>query len=597
MAKPKKAPRISPPAEPASRPAESVHLARLSNALERLRTTDSIATLIEELMIAFASCFNIAGTGVYLWNEAAEKLVRRGGQAGGGSDGMPAEITPGTGLLGAVAEDFRPRVQQLEELASDAERRWAAGGGWERLAAVPLLSGEKLVGVLAAGLVREPAPDELTWMNVFGRFAGLLLKDAARFEESRRTLNQLSFLVEATKTLNSTLDLGELLDIILKLATRQTRADRGTLYLVDREKREIWSLIAHGIDKEQEIRLPFGRGIAGAVAENREIINLPDAYQDPRFNPSFDRQFGYRTRSLLCMPIYNRAGEMIAVLQLLNKPAGPFDEEDIEFLNALATHVAIAIENARLHREVIVKQRMEKELALARGIQRSLLPERPPEVEGFDIAVHHEPSQAVGGDYYDFLTLGPQTMLLVVADVEGKGVSSAMIMSNLQATLRALAMHLHSLEIIMLTLNEMIVNDTKSQKYLTMFMGLVDTRRRGFHFINAGHVPPVVVRKNGEAMELREGGTVIGLFPSVDYTRGHVKLETGDIFLACTDGIVEAMDSKSNEYGLERLLGLVQSVREKSATEIVDVILHDVTQFSQNGTHEDDKVMMVVKVI
>ena len=577
---------------------EPGHIARLAKALDRIRSTDSPDRLVEEVASSVAHYFDAAAVQVYLWGDSEKELVLKGSH---GIDvpahGLPMHFPPGEGPLGAIAVDFQPRVSGLNVAMSEASRDWAKRERLHSLTGIPLLSGEKLIGILAAYTRRDVAADELAWINVYGRFAGVLLDDAARFEESRRTLNQLAFLVEASKMLNSTLDLGELLDIILKLATRQTGADRGTLYLVDRDRKEIWSLIAHGIDKQQEIRLPFGRGIAGSVAETGEMINLTDAYDDSRFNPNFDRQFGYRTRSLLCIPIRNRAGEIVSILQLLNKAGGPFTANDLDFLNALSTHVAIAIENARLHREVVVKQRMEKELALARGIQRSLLPEKPPVIEGFDIAVEHEPSQAVGGDYYDFLTMGQNTLLVVVADVEGKGVSSAMIMSNLQATLRALVMHLHALEIIMLSLNDMIVNDTKSQKYMTMFLGLVDTKRKGVHFINAGHVPPVVVRKTGDALQLREGGTVIGLFPNVDYTRGHLKLENGDIFLACTDGIVEAMDTNSDEYGLERLISLVQNVREQSANEIVAAILKDVDQFSKGGTHEDDKVMMVVKVL
>jgi len=131
------------------------------------------------------------------------------------------------------------------------------------------------------------------------------------------------------------------------------------------------------------------------------------------------------------------------VLQLLNAQSGAFSADDVAFLTKLSGHMAMALENARLHREIVEKQRLEKEMALARGIQRSLLPETPPIVPGYEIAVMNEPCFEVGGDYYDFLHLGPQTMLLVIADVEGKGVSSALVMSNLQATLRALVMHLH----------------------------------------------------------------------------------------------------------------------------------------------------------
>lgn len=415
-------------------------------------------------------------------------------------------------------------------------------------------------------------------------------------EAKEREVERLRFLVEASELLNSTLDLEELLGIILKIATEQTTADRGSLFLVDAARNELWSLVAHGLEKK-EIHLPLGQGIAGAVAQTGEVVNLEDAYADPRFDRTFDERFNYRTRSLLCLPICDKLQKTVGVLQLLNKRDTIFTEHDIEFLQALSIHAALALENARLHRESLQKQRLEKELALARGIQRSLLPERAPVVKGYDIAVRHDTTWDVGGDYYDFLTLGENTLLLVVADVEGKGVASALIMSNLQASLRSLVLHLHSLEDIVATLNEMIIADTKSEKFMTMFVGLVDTRRRGLHYINAGHVPPLVVRADGEAIPLTEGGMVVGLFPNVEYQRGFLPLKNGDVFLTCTDGIVEAADSENEQYESERLVELVRGIRQKSAQEIVEAIFDDVAKFSAGGSHTDDKVMMVVKIL
>ncbi|MFQ5816729.1 MAG: PP2C family protein-serine/threonine phosphatase [Terriglobia bacterium] len=419
---------------------------------------------------------------------------------------------------------------------------------------------------------------------------------ARALEGKQREIERLRFLVEASELLNSTLELEELLSLILKIATEQTAADRGTVFLMDAGRNELWSLVAHGLGK-QEIRLPLGQGIAGSVAQTGEVVNLNDAYADPRFDRTFDERFNYCTRTLLCLPICDKVQKTVGVLQLLNKKDTAFTERDIEFLQALSIPAALALENARLHREAIEKQRLEKELALARGIQRRLLPERAPVVKGFDIGVRHDMTWDVGGDYYDFLTLGENTLLLVVADVEGKGVASALIMSNLQASLRSLVLHLHALEDIVTTLNQMIMADTKSQKFMTMFLGLVDTRRKGLHYINAGHVPPLVVRAEGEAVPLMEGGMVVGLFPNVEYQRGFVRLQPGDVILACTDGIVEAADAQDEQYESERLVELVRRTWRRSAQEIVEAIFDDVAKFSAGGSHTDDKVMMVIRVL
>jgi phosphoserine phosphatase RsbU/P len=473
---------------------------------------------------------------------------------------------------------------------------WAQAQGLRFVCAYPLLGDSRVLGVLMVACQKSPDKGQLTLLRLYSKLAALALRDAELLLSTQKTLARLSFLVEASKVLSSTLDLSELLSRIIDVAKSGMNAERGTLFLVDDKSAEIWSLIAQGLEK-QEIRLPIGKGIAGHVAKTGEIVNIPEAYSDPRFNPDVDKRTGYVTRNILCLPIRNKSEKIIAVLQLLNKRTGPFVADDSDFLMTLSGHMALALENARLHQDLIDKERMEKEMALARGIQRSLLPETTPFAEGFDIALLNEPCYEVGGDYYDFMTLGPNTLLVVIADVEGKGVSSAMVMSNLQAALRALVLHLHSLDEIAETLNKKILSDTRSKKYFSLFIGLIDLRRRGLHYINCGHVPPIIIRPGQEPIRLTEGGMVVGLFENAQYDRGYQKLQSGDILALCTDGITEAMDAQMDEYGSERLGECILKVADKKASEIVTEVNADVTRFSRYGTHIDDKVMIAIKVV
>ncbi len=413
--------------------------------------------------------------------------------------------------------------------------------------------------------------------------------------EQGRSLDRLNFLIEASKALNSTLDLGEVMRIILEMTTAQTGAERASLFLVDHERQELWTLVAQGME-QKEIRLSAGRGIAGFVAESGQLVNLADAYADARFDRSFDQSSGFRTKSLLALPVKDRNGKIVGVLQLLNNEGGPFTQDDIGALEDIAVHAALALENARLHHESKERQRLERELALAQEIQRRLLPDSPPKVEGFDFAVRHQSSLHVGGDYYDFIEIDPVTQLFVVADVEGKGASSALIMSNLQATLHAVANHVHSIEGIVFHLNQGIQLSTRGQKYMTLFLGLIDVRRRALHYINAGHVPPVLVRADGRSLALEEGGMVIGLFPDARYKRGFVKLEAGDLLLACTDGITEASGASEEMYQVHRLVAAANRYKAQSAAGIVESIFKEVTAFSKGGSQPDDKVLMVIKV-
>lgn len=172
-----------------------------------------------------------------------------------------------------------------------------------------------------------------------------------------RQLDKMHQLVEATKIVNSTLDVSKLLELILQTATHTVQADRGTVYLLDDAKGELWSKVLQG-ESMVEIRLPVGKGIAGYVAAAGETINIPDAYADPRFNPEVDRATGYRTKTILCMPMKNKDNKTIGVFQLLNKLTGSFTTEDEEFLAALSIHAAIAIENAQLAQQMIQNERL-----------------------------------------------------------------------------------------------------------------------------------------------------------------------------------------------------------------------------------------------
>jgi CRP-like cAMP-binding protein len=182
-----------------------------------------------------------------------------------------------------------------------------------------------------------------------------------QLEEQRKAIeiryNKLQRLIEASKIINSTLDLNKLLGLILDSATQSVNADRGTLYLVDDVKKEIWSKILQGSDMI-EIRLPIGKGFSGYVAETGETILIPDAYADPRFNPEIDKQSGYRTRNMLCMPMKNKDGKIIGVFQLLNKNQGSFDDDDVSFIDALSAHASVAIENAHMAQEMVANERL-----------------------------------------------------------------------------------------------------------------------------------------------------------------------------------------------------------------------------------------------
>ena len=401
-------------------------------------------------------------------------------------------------------------------------------------------------------------------------------------------------LTEASKILNSTLDLDRLLELILEVATRELEAERGTVYLLDKQAGELRARISQGLESRL-LRVKVGQGLAGKVAETGEAIRIEDAYQDPRFASKFDTASGFRTRSVLCTAIRNKTGEIIGVIQLLNKIKGTFDIEDEIFLQALTVHVAIALENAKLHAQLVDQERIRTELGLAREIQQNLLRPPPERWRNYRMAARADPCYEVGGDFYDFMAVSDTTMWVVIADVSGKGISSALVMSTVQATLRALVVGVHSFERLLWQLNGMIHDFTGGNKFVTLFLALLDSENHKLHYINAGHNPPVLVHADGYIELLEKGGTVLGLLPNIRYSRTQTALKSGDVLVLYTDGVVEAANSGDEMFGVEGLVRSIEATRQYGPPEaILGRILSDVQEFSAGEPPADDQTLIVI---
>jgi len=556
------------------------------------RAGEDITARVLEMLV---SDFDAARAELWLWDSSSGSCYLTH------AEGLRAThrldyAAAGAGAVGKIAHNKTTIENIVLSTFGGDDQEFARATGLSHISGYPLLAAGQLAGVLAIYTTGEVPEDLLLWWRLYSEMSAAKLNNVLATQEKDRHINQLSLLFEATRLLNSTLDLAELLELILRIARTEVKAERGTVFLADGKRKELWSIAASGLD-HQEIRIPFGKGIAGQVALSGELVNTEDAYTLAAFDPSFDQRLNYRTKSLLCLPIRHHSGEIVGVLQLLNAQSGKFSSEDISFLTRLSGHMAMALENAQMHRDTMEKQRLERDLALARSIQHRLLPDAPPVVPGYDIAVLSDFCFDVAADYYDFINLGPQSLLLVSAEVEGKGVSSALIMANLQATLRALVMHLHSLEVLAFSLNEMLYTYTRAGKHLSVFLGLIDTRRNVLQYVNAGHVPPVLMKgKSGDVKLLEEGGTVIGLFPQADYTRGTVQLEKDDLLVCTTDGILRISDDQKHEYGPRRLTDCVRRNRARSAQAIVDAVLAEVSAYTTASMNDDDKVLIAVKV-
>ncbi len=408
-----------------------------------------------------------------------------------------------------------------------------------------------------------------------------------------RELARLRVLVEASKLINSSIEPEELFSTIVSMARDQLGVERGTLFFVDEAKGEIWARIpAEG--EISEIRLPLGRGIAGTVAATGETVIVHDAPSDPRFDPSVDRRSGFRTRSILCVPIRNRKGRIVGVLQLLNKKEGTFGEADLEFLALVSEHVAIGMENATLHLSLLEKDRMQRELAFGKEIQKRLLPEPPQGIAGTEIAATSVACFEVGGDSYDFIELASGDLAVAIADVSGKGVAAALVMSSLQAALRVAAPLDGSPVRLAARLDKLVRELAGGRKYVTLFFGYYEPETGRLRYVNAGHNPPLVLHEGG-VTTLASTGVPIGLVPSPAWREAEVVLERGASLVLFTDGMTEASSPDDEEFGNERFQALASSLAGRPPAGVIEALLEGVTAFEGGTRPSDDKTLVVLR--
>ena len=421
-----------------------------------------------------------------------------------------------------------------------------------------------------------------------------MTKPLQTHQDAIRSIERLHRILEAAKLLNSTLDLAELTAIILRIIRDEIGTERGTVFVMNRHHRQLRSLVAQGVEGN-DIVVPIGKGIAGTVAATGETINIPDAYSDPRFDSSFDAQLGYRTSDIYCMPIVNRLGEIVGVLELLNRTR-PLIEEDEEFLAGVSVHVGLALENAQMHREILEKRKIEQELVLAREIQQNFYPNIPEKFGGVEICASNEMCEAVGGDYVGYFPLENGCFLMLLGDVAGKGIGAALVMSSLHAACRALVRRVHAIEDVTGILNETFVETTGAGVFVTMLVMLVDPIGRRVHYIRAGHNPALMVSTDGkQAIFENGGGPPVGLFPDLKFRREIAGIDSGSVLVLYTDGVTEAEDDVGQQFGMDRLIKVVSGARAAPASRIHTDIRAALKDFVGDEPTHDDSTLVVLK--
>jgi len=314
--------------------------------------------------------------------------------------------------------------------------------------------------------------------------------------------------------------------------------------------------------------------------------------------PEIERLAG--TGARIAVPLRSKS-ELLGIL-LLGPPNGreEYTAEEKDLLSSAADVFGLMLENGRLTDRALEQEKLRRDLALAAEVQRRLLPPQPPSSDAVALTAFTLPARSVGGDYYDFLDLGRERIAVAIADVSGKGIAAALVMSVVQASLRVMAGKGElPLSELATQMNRFLYQSTGANKYATFFYAQIEDRGRRLRYVNAGHNPPCLVRCAGQGVEIIElstGGTVLGLFPELAYTDAEIGLRSGDLLVAFTDGVTEALNAAGDEFGEDRLKNLLRSAAGTSADAVSARLSAQMREWIGEAEQYDDLTFVVLAV-
>ena len=401
--------------------------------------------------------------------------------------------------------------------------------------------------------------------------------------------------------LKNTLDLDKILNQLLDSLQTIIDYDAAGIFvlgsdLVHRQFKKLKQVIAgiarRGFDRgspEDDEMLTSGKGIVGHVIKTGESVVIPDVRLDDHYIAG--RQ---KTLSEITLPIILNE-RPIGALDVEIDRVNAYSTEDLEALRFFAGAAAISIEKTLLHLQILEKEKMEKQLQLASEVQSRLLPGKPPLIAGYDIAGLCLPTYAIGGDYFDYIKIGEERLAIVVADVSGSGIPAALLMTSFRTLLHTLARADKNPLEVMTLLNRQLSGFTRKQDFITAFYGILDLRNHSFLYVNCGHNPPLLFREGGRIEELVRGGPSLNIQKEPKYESSEVSLDPGDRLVLYTDGVVEIFNEEQHEYGVKRLIRIIQESIKLSSDTTIKSIVESTKHFSGSDFYRDDFTLVIVK--
>ncbi|HVP37186.1 MAG TPA: SpoIIE family protein phosphatase [Terriglobales bacterium] len=563
-----------------------------------LNSTLDLKELLDIILESITKAMEASFSSISLYDRKAQELSLYLYSGENKEEKKELRLKLGQGVAGWVAQNQEPVIanQARNDPRFSPELEEKIGFRIDSIICVPVMRRGNLLGVVVAMNKlngKEFTEDDLKIFSSLADQVAIALDNSYLYRKARKESLEKEILLDMDRLISSSLDLDEVLGLILDSLKRLVRYDAAAIFLIDREKKEVGEIKTRGFDPaiEPDLRLKLGQGLVGWVAQNKETVIVPDVDQDPRYIKA--RQ---ETKSEVLAPIMTNR-RTIGVFNLESNQVNAYDLDDLNLLTAFASHCAVAIERTRLHNEIVEKRKLEDELLIARNIQKSFLPGENPSLPGFDISGINIASEQVGGDYFDFIPIVENQIGVAIGDVAGKGIPAALIMASFRASLKAEIRNNYAIRTICFKVNNLLYESLEQGNYVTAVYGVLDIRNRIFTFSNAGHNPPILKRKEGKIRHLTEGGVALGVIQNSEYKERALSLRPGDIILFYTDGVTESKNESDEEFGTKRLEQIIIENSNLKARELQDKIYQEIRSFTGTESREDDLTMIIIKVL
>ena len=457
--------------------------------------------------------------------------------------------------------------------------------------AVPMTARGRLVGVIDLQSTRLNAYTEYdrALLRLIATRVSVAIDNARLYRRVERQNRTLKALAHISHEFSSILDLNELLGKIAETMRALISYDAFSILLVDHDARALRHRFSIRYDQRVDIdNIPLGKGLTGAAASSREVVRVHDTAKDPRYIASHP---DLRSEVAVPLVVHDR---VVGVMDLESERVGYFTDDHVRTLTVLAPQIASSVDNARLYEELANSQRrMAEDLTASRDLQRVLLPDAAPEIEGMTAAVRLRPARQISGDIYDVFEHKDQQTVIAMGDVSGKGAAAALYGGLVSGLLRTLAPRRRRPAELLKALNDALIERKVESRYVTLCVLLWDPATRQIVMANAGALPPMICRGH-EILKLRVEGVPLGLLDSREYEEVPFQALPGDVIVQYSDGITDHINTAGVEYGRGRLAQVVRGNCERSAAELAGEILKDVDRFAKEAF--DDQTVFVMKV-